>query len=54
MLAPTAHSNPDEDDGDRPHLDVEYDEEAFLLGKIPILGGDAKPRAPKGLSNMSY
>ena len=38
-----------EKEGDRPELTVPYDEQAFLLGQIPILGGEAKPRAPKGI-----
>ena len=37
-----------EKEGDRPELPVPFDEEDFLQGKIPVLGGEAKPREPVG------
>ena len=37
-----------EKDGDRPELTVPFDEQEFLQGKIPVLGGEAKPREPVG------
>ena len=37
-----------EKEGDRPELTVPFDEQEFLQGKIPVLGGEAKPREPIG------
>ena len=43
----SSDNHPDRD-GDRPELTVPFDEDEFLQGKIPVLGGEAKPREPVG------
>ena len=40
-------NHPDRE-ADRPELTVPFDEQEFLQGKIPVLGGEARPRDPVG------
>ena len=48
FTVPHATEDEPEKDGDRPELQVPFNEQDFLRGKIPLLGGEAKPREPTG------
>ena len=47
IVAFRTDNHPDRE-ADRPELTVPFDEQEFLQGKIPVLGGEARPRDPVG------
>ena len=47
-----ADDHSEKEEGDRPELSVPFDERDFLQGKIPMLGGEAKPRELTGRAKI--